>query len=113
MRRDGSAARRITDMAAMSWAPYPDPTGQYIVFTSNKLGFANFELFLVDIEGRHTPVRVTYTDGFDGLPVLSPDGRQLAWTSKRRGGGGQLMIAEWNHEAALDALRQAPLRSEP
>ena len=32
-------------------------------------------------------MRVTYSDGFDGLPVPSPDGKQLAWTSSRSGGG--------------------------
>ena len=29
---------------------------------------------------------MTYTDGFDGLPVPSPDGKTLAWTSSRAGG---------------------------
>jgi hypothetical protein len=56
-------------------------------------------------------VRVTYTPGFDGLPVPSPDGRRLAWTSTRQSEHGQLMLAEWNHEAALQALEQAPARS--
>jgi hypothetical protein len=39
-----------------------------VIFASNKLGFENFELFIVDIDGRKEPVRVTYTEGFDGLP---------------------------------------------
>ena len=52
-----------------------------------------------------------YTDGFDGLPVPSPDGRQLAWTSTRAGGDqGQLYLAQWNHEKALEAIRNAPPR---
>ena len=62
------------------------------------------------IEGERQPVRVSYTDGFDGLPVPSPDGGQLAWPSTRRGGKGQIMLARWNHEAALAALRNAPRR---
>ena len=37
--------------------------------------------------------------------------RQLAWTSSRSGGSaGQLFLAQWNHEKALEALRQAPPR---
>jgi Tol biopolymer transport system component len=80
------------------------------VFTSNKEGFGNFELFVVDAQGRKEPVRVTYTDGFDGLPVPSPDGRRLAWTSNRRGAGAQIMIADWNHEQVLAALESAPAR---
>ena len=38
--------------------------------------------------GKREPVRVTYTAGFDGLPVFSPDGKKLSWTSSRTGGQG-------------------------
>jgi Tol biopolymer transport system component len=111
MEPDGSDKRQVTDFGAMSWAPYAHPSGAYFIFASNKLGFENFELFIVDTAGTKEPVRVTYSDGFDGLPVPSPDGRQLAWTSSRSGGGaGQLFLALWNHDKALDALRQAPAR---
>lgn len=111
MKPDGSDAKQITNFHAMSWAPYEHPSGEYFIFASNKLGFENFELFLVDAAGAREPVRVTYSDGFDGLPVPSPNGRQLAWTSSRSGGSnGQLFLAEWNHEKARDALRNAPLR---
>jgi len=109
MKADGSDQRQITDFGSMSWAPYEHPSGQYFIFSSNKLGFENFELFMVDVQGTKEPVRVTYSDGFDGLPVPSPDGKQLAWTSSRSGGtAGQLFLAQWNHENALEALKQAP-----
>lgn len=111
MSLDGRDARQITDFGSMSWAPYIHPSGQYVIFASNKLGFENFELFLVDIDGKKEPVRVTYADGFDGLPVPSPDGRRLAWTSSRGGGReGQIFLADWNHERALAALAAAPNR---
>ena len=91
----------------MSWAPYMHPSGEYIIFASNKLGFENFELFIVDAQGTKEPVRVTYSDGFDGLPVPSPDGKTLAWTSSRSGGSaGQLFLAQWNHEKALEAFEE-------
>ncbi len=112
MRPDGSDVRRLTDFQAMSWAPYYHPSGEYLIFTSNKLGFENFELFIVDREGEHEPVRVTYTPGFDGLGVFSPDGKRLAWTSSRTSNGkAQIFLAEWDHEAALAALQAAPARS--
>jgi Tol biopolymer transport system component len=108
---DGENVLQVTDFGAMSWAPYAHPSGEYILFASNKLGFTNFEVYMVDIDGRKDPVRVTYTDGFDGLPVPSPDGTNLAWTSNRAGGkGGQIFIAEWNHDKAMEALRLAPER---
>jgi Tol biopolymer transport system component len=112
MKLDGTDQRQITDFASMSWAPYIHPSGEYLLFASNKLGFENFEVFMVDVDGRKEPVRVTHTDGFDGLPVPSPDGRRLAWTSSRGGGReGQVFLAEWNHQAALAAIKAAPLRA--
>ena len=111
MNLDGSDQRKITDFGAMSWAPYFHPSGEYILFASNKLGFENFEVFMVDAQGTKEPVRVTYSDGFDGLPVPSPDGKMLAWTSSRSGGSaGQLFLAQWNHEKALEAIKNAPPR---
>ncbi|MBI3050688.1 MAG: PD40 domain-containing protein [Acidobacteria bacterium] len=113
MKPDGTDARQITDFGAMSWAPYIHPSGEYILFAANKLGFENFEIFMVDVEGRKAPVRITYSDGFDGLPVPSPDGRRIAWTSSRGGGReGQIFLADWNHERALAALRAAPNRGQ-
>ena len=109
MRIDGSNILRLTDFKSMSWAPYFHPSGAYVIFSSNKLGFSNFELYLVDARGRHEPVRVTTTDGFDGLPVFSPDGNQLCWTSNRNSQEvSQLYLADWNHEAALRAITLAP-----
>jgi Tol biopolymer transport system component len=111
MKADGTNQRQITNFGSMSWAPYIHPSGAYIVFASNKLGFENFEVFMVDIEGKKEPVRITYSDGFDGLPVPSPDGRRLAWTSSRGGGReGQLFLADWNHQHALAAIKAAPDR---
>jgi Tol biopolymer transport system component len=111
MKPDGTDVRRITDFGSMSWAPYVHPSGEYLFFASNKLGFENFEIFIVDVAGMKEPVRITYTDGFDGLPVPSPDGEKLSWTSNRGGGGGgQIFLAEWNHEKAVEALKAAPPR---
>jgi Tol biopolymer transport system component len=111
MNLDGSDQRQVTDFGAMSWAPYIHPSGEYLLFASNKLGFENFEVYMVDVEGRKEPVRVTYSDGFDGLPVPSPDGKRLAWTSSRSGGReGQIFLGDWNHTAAQAALRNAPDR---
>lgn len=113
MKLDGSDVRRLTDFQAMSWAPFFHPSGEYVIFASNKLGFDNFELFLVDAMGRHEPVRVTYTEKFDGLPAFSPDGGTLVWTSNNTDTSmSQLFIGSWDHAAARTALAESPLREK-
>jgi Tol biopolymer transport system component len=102
---DGSDAKRLTSLGAMSWAPYYHPSGDYLIFGTNLNGFANFELYMVDAQAGHEPVRVTTTDGFDSLPVFTPNGNELAWTSTRTSNKkSQIFIAEWNDKAAREAL---------
>jgi Tol biopolymer transport system component len=93
MKMDGTDKRQITDFGAMSWAPYEHPSGEYFLFASNKLGFENFEVFMVDKDGAKEPVRITYTDRGGGV-----------------GSAGQIYLAQWNHEAAMAALKAAPPR---
>ena len=57
MNCDGTDQRQLTKMQAMSWAPYFHPSGEYLIFTTNRHGFGNFELYLVDKNGSHEPVR--------------------------------------------------------
>ena len=105
MKTDGSDVKRLTNLGAMSWAPYFHPSGEYLIFTTNKHGFANFELYLVRADGQGEPVRVTSTDGFDGLPVFTPDGNQLSWTSTRTvQKRSQIFLANWNHVKARELL---------
>lgn len=102
---DGSDVKRLTQLGAMSWAPYFHPSGDYLIFATNLQGFANFELYLVDAAGKAPPVRVTTTEGFDGLPVFTPDGKELAWTSNRTADKkSQIFLAKWNDAAARTAL---------
>ena len=105
MRLDGSDQHPLTRLGAMSWAPFYHPSGDYLIFTTNRHGFANFELYLIDTAGKSTPVRVTHTKGFDGLPVFTPDGNRLAWTTNRTSNKqSQIFISDWNHEQALRSL---------
>ena len=40
--------------------------------------------------------RITFDAEFDGLPVFSPDGKRLMWTSKRGGlSDAQVFIADF------------------
>ena len=114
MNLDGSQPQQITRLDVMSWAPYFHPSGAYIIFTNNTQGFGNFELYMVDSAGQHEPVRVTYTEGFDGLPVFSPDGQRLAWTSTRTPDRtAQIFMADWNDAEARALLGLTGATSPP
>ena len=105
MKTDGTDVQRLTNLGAMSWAPYYHPSGDYLIFATNKHGFANFELYLVRADGQSEPVRVTYTEGFDGLPVFLPDGQRLAWTSNRTAEKrSQIFMGTWNDAEARRRL---------
>ncbi|MCB1077812.1 MAG: PD40 domain-containing protein, partial [Verrucomicrobiae bacterium] len=105
MKVDGTGEKQLTHLGAMSWAPFFHPTGDYLIFATNKHGFDNFELYLVDAAGEKEPVRVTHTMGFDGLPCFSPDGKKLAWTSNRTASKqSQIFLADWNDAAARELL---------
>lgn len=96
--------KAVTSLKVMSWAPFFHPSGDYIVFTSNLLGYQNFELFIVDSLGKHKPVRVTHLEGFDGLPVFTPDGKKLSWTRRDSKGDSQIFIAQWDDQKARELL---------
>lgn len=104
MNLDGSDQKPITNMKVMSWAPYFYPSGDYVVFTSNKLGFQNFELYIVDTEGKKDPVQVSFLEDFDGLPVFSPDGKKISWTHRNQKGESQIMMADWDDQLARKLL---------
>lgn len=108
------ATRQLTQLGAVSWAPYYHPSGDYFVFATSVHGHRNFELYLGDVSGKHPPVRVTESEGFDGLPVFSPDaeGKRIAWTSNRHNpnGGAQIYIANWDDAEARNRLKLGPRR---
>ncbi len=109
MNLDGTDQQRITRIGAMSWAPFYHPSGKYLVFTTNRHGFDNFELYIVAADGANEPVRITDTEGFDGLASFTPDGKQLTWTSNRNAKKeSQIYLGNWDHEAVLKALSSSP-----
>jgi len=100
MKTDGSDKRQITDLGAASFAPAFYHDGKHIIFSSNvgsTGGMGNFELYGVDLDGKNLQ-RLTFTDGFDGFPMFSPDGKKLVWISGRNGKvphETNVFIADW------------------
>ncbi|HEY7115032.1 MAG TPA: hypothetical protein VH475_00510 [Tepidisphaeraceae bacterium] len=75
--------RQLTHrLDTVNWGPYWYPSGRRIIWATSLHGHANYELYLMRDDGTYK-TRVTFTNGFDGLPVFSPDGRWLMWTTTR------------------------------
>lgn len=74
--------RQLTNDENVNWGPYFHPDNRHIVYATSLHGHQNYELYLMRDDGSHK-TRVTHTPGFDGLPVFSPDGKYLMWSSKR------------------------------
>ncbi len=110
MNVDGTDQKQITKLNSMSWAPYFHPSGDYLIFASSVLGYSNFELFIVDAGGTKAPLRVTFDEGFDGLPVFSPDGYQLAWSHRNDKGESQIYLADWDDAKARELLGLPPAK---
>jgi len=90
---DGKNDTALTDNVGVNWAPYWHPTKPYIIWTgadhSDPMARPNYDLWLMKYEekdGRILPgpiTRVTDNASADVLPVFSPDGTKLMWTSTR------------------------------
>lgn len=87
---DGSNDRIIAENTIFNWCPYWHPSGKYFIFTQADHGarargeVPNYDLFLMKTDGGDA-IRITDDAAFDGLPVFSPDGKKLMWTSQRGG----------------------------
>jgi len=89
MKAEGSDKKQITNLGAASFGPAFTADGKKIIFSSNydpathaTGGEGNFELWMMDPDGSGLE-RITYSDGFDGFPMFSPDGKKLVWASNR------------------------------
>lgn len=93
---DGTDERQLTQHSdIVNWAPYFLPEGKSLVFTTSIHGHRNYEVYLLNIE-TGAQKRVTYKPRFDGLPVISHDGRWMMWTSQRGPSGrSQIFLADF------------------
>lgn len=100
--------RPITQNRHVNWAPYWDPSGEFLVYTTSEVSHRNYEVYSIEVPAADDPDvapselaqrRITEAAGFDGMPVISPDGTLLMWTSQRQedsaeAGSSQIWIAE-------------------
>lgn len=91
-----AAEHQLTDDQFVNWGPFWHPDGHHLIFATSRHGHENYELYSIRDDGSHA-TRITYTDGFDGLPAFSPDGKYLMWSAKRSEDNSvQLFIAKFN-----------------
>ncbi len=102
---DGQNDTALTDNVGVNWAPYWHPTLPYIIWTgadhTDPKARPNYDLWLMKYkmeDGKIAPgpiTRITDHPSADVLPVFSPDGKQLMWTSNRtEDHASQLFIAD-------------------
>ena len=57
----------------------------------------NFELYAINVNGKNLE-QITFSPGFDGFPMFSPDGTRLVWASNRNAKAPHetnIFIADW------------------
>lgn len=105
IRTDGTDDTPLTDINGVNWAPYWHPTKPYIIWSGadhSRPGRPNYNLWLMKYEETDEGIKklktwqITDSPSADVLPVFSPDGTQLMWTSTRsEDGSSQLFIANF------------------
>lgn len=74
--------RAVTNDNNVNWAPYFTPDGDRVLYATSLVSHANYEIFSRRVDGSRE-TRITYSAGPDVLPVVSPDGKYLMWSSRR------------------------------
>ncbi len=103
---DGKNETQLTDTNGVNWGPYWHPSEPYLIWSgadhSDPTARPNYDLWLAKYSIRggkfaiDEPIRVTDFAGADVLPVFSPDGKKLMWTSTRtEDHSSQLFIADF------------------
>jgi len=104
---DGQNDTALTDNVGVNWAPYWHPAKPYIIWTgadhSDPHAAPNYDLWLMryaERDGKIVPEktwRITDHPAADVLPVFSPDGTKLMWTSNRTADHtSQLFLADFS-----------------
>jgi TolB protein len=95
---EGTDEKQLTkEDGASHWCPYFHPSGKWIAYTliQSRGGPPRFDVYVMRADGSDVR-RVTSQGEWNGLPVFSPDGKRLAWTSKRdKADTPQIFVADF------------------
>lgn len=96
---DGTGERALTDTPGVNWGPYWYKDSKHVVYAaadhSNPMLRPNYDLWWMNVDTGNK-ARISFAPGSDVLPVFSPNGEKLMWTSTRDGRQpAQLYIADF------------------
>lgn len=109
---DGKTEVQLTNnLGHVNWCPYFHPSGKYLVWAGADYSRgprgpgAHFQLWTMELNYKGDTVKpgnitqITHSPAADVLPVFSPDGKSIMWTSTRTADGtSQLWMADWLRE---------------
>jgi TolB protein len=81
MNADGSSPRRVSRANAINTEPSFSADGKTIYFTSDRGGSA--QIYKVAADASSPPERISFTGNFNARPMVSPDGKLLAFVARR------------------------------
>jgi len=96
---DGSNLKRLTRSSAINTEPTFSGDGKFIYFTSDQGGSP--QVYRIRSDGSGSPERITFTGGFNARPMVSPDGKQLAYVARR---DGNFVICIMNLETRQEVI---------
>jgi len=86
MDADGGNETRLTDNSAADWEPAWFPSGEQVIFSSNRDG--DWDLYVITLAEDGPPLQstqLTTSAANDRAPAVSPDGSKIAFFSDRDG----------------------------
>lgn len=110
---------QLTNNEFVNWGPFWHPSGTFLVYSTNEAApeTHNYEVFAIDARAtteHPKKMRLTFAEGFDGLPVFNSDGTVMMWTSQRGSAAkegerpsSQIWIAKFNLEAFIAKFNDA------
>ncbi|GAB4384403.1 MAG: hypothetical protein Kow0022_06850 [Phycisphaerales bacterium] len=104
---------QLTDNEFVNWGPFWHPSGAFLIYSTNEAApeTHNYEVFAIDARATSEHprrLRLTYAEGFDGLPVFNREGTLMMWTSQRGGAAqpaqrpsSQIWLARFDFDAFI------------
>jgi TolB protein len=76
---DGTGERRLTDSQGLDGFPTWSPDGERIAFATDRDGGGNWEIYVMDSDGRHQRRLTNTPEQKEAVPAWSPDGEHIAY----------------------------------